>query len=340
MMQGKLAELFIDITLRGGAKAQIKDIKDRIEATDKALAKNAVFYQAVTGEKIRQMGRLAENQEKLARVDQRTYGKLPYAGYTDKQAKAEIATEIAGKQKMIALSQAELKALSGKRGLELAQKTVQSERIKKQVEEVKNQQRLIAEHGKLGATIRQTAGLLAKAASLRTLAALGPVAAVVGTAIATAPAASPIHADTLSKSFDLLSAQIGTILLPIVDDLSIGMQKLAGFIDFLNGKKKADGKKEAGFLDWIGFQIFGPFTPFIKNKGEEPTRPATGPAHWEAFDQTWRRIQQEIAGRGPLEQQIFDIQMQNLPAQTLALQQIAVNTKPANQPPPPPALPP
>ncbi len=311
----KLSELFIDITLRGGAKAQIKSIKEQIESTDRALAKNAVFYEAVTGEKIRQMSKLAENQEQLAKVDQRTYGKLPYAGYADKQAKADVETEIAGKQKMVALSQAELRALSGKRGMELAQKTVQADRVKKQVEEVKNQQLMIAQYGKLGATIRQMGGL-ASMASPGALLGLGIGGLTVGHAV---QQASPVHADMLSKSFDLLAAQIGTLLIPVVTSLSFALQQMSKGVESF--AQKAD-KFEDSLPQWLKklidpsglFQINKEGPRFVKPGEEQPDRPATMPAHFEAFNQAWKRIQQQAASTGPLEQRILDVQMKMLEA--------------------------
>jgi len=343
-MQGQLAQLFVDITLRGGAKAQLLDMKEKIEASDRALANNAQKYQNVTSGKIIQMSKLAERQHDLAKVDQRTYGKLPYAGYAGKQAKADVETEIASKQKMIALSKAELQALSGKRGAELAQKTLQSERIKKQVEEVKNQQRLVAEHGKLGATIKQTAGLANMAGAMK---ALGPIWAIIGAAVATAPAASPTHADMLSKSFELLSAQIGTLLLPIVTGLSGALQNMADKIKQITDQIPENAKTTAAnTVSGTGWLVTG-LPKAIKEwmmatmngrpveQLNKPARPATMPASFEQFDQTWRRIQQEVAGRGDLEQKIFDVQMKNLEA----LNKIAANTAPQNAPPPPPALP-
>lgn len=342
-ISGQLANLFVDITLRGGAKAQIKDIKDRIESTDKALANSAVFYKAVTGEKIRQMGKLADNQRSLSKVDQRTYGSMPYAGYANKQAKADVASEIAGKQKSIALSRAELQALSGKRGVELATKTVQADRVKKQVEELKNQQIMVAQYGKIGATIRQAG------ASMSILGKLSPTT-LIGASVAGISAgyagsqASPERAATLSTSFDLLAAQIGTHLLPAMDALSGAAQSAAN----LFGKipKPAPGTY-AGTGTLIGAGIGTIILPglgtiiggiigsiggsFFKGK-DEPTRTATGPAHFEALDQAWRRIQQQAASTGDLEQQLLQIQVANLPQQTRALNQIAINTTPQGQP--------
>lgn len=294
------------------------------------------------------MTELAKNQHDLATRDQQFYGKLPYSQYADKQAKADIETEIAGKQKMIALSQAELKALGGKRGLELAQKTVQSDRVKKQVEEIKNQQMMVAQHGKLGATIRQNA-ILARTALAGPLG-VGAAAAAVGGAIAaTVPSASPAHADMLAKSFELLSARIGTLLLPTVDMLALYLQKAANAVKRFEDRFPGAGDAIAGGIEGFIKGIFsGPFGiahDLLSNAGgpgrprEEPTRTATMPAHFEAFDQAWRRIQQQAASTGPLEQELLAIQMANLPQQTRALNQIAANTTPANAPAPRPPLP-
>lgn len=301
-----------------------------------------MFYQAVTGEKIKQMNRLADNQANLAKVDQRTYGKLPYAGYADKQAKADVATELASKEKMIALSKAELKAISGKRGLELAQKTVQSDRIKKQVEEVKNQQMMIAQYGKIGATIRQNAALAKTAMSILspgTLLGAGVAGITVGKAV---QEASPLHADTLTKSFDLLAAQLGTILLPSIDILSRALQDAAGVVGDFQKQFPGVGTTIASSVRTFLGGFFGPLGPLaaiISPPGapKPPDRPATMPASFEAFDQAWRRIQQQAASTGDLEQQLLTLQMNNLPSQTAALQQIATNTAAS---PPPPQLPP
>lgn len=353
MPGGQLANLFVDITLRGGAKAQLKDIKERIESSDRALAKNAVFYKAVTGEKIRQMSKLAENQYDLAKIDKSTYGSMPYANYADKEKKADVETEIAGKQKSIALSQGEIKALKGKQGIELAGKTMQEGRIKKQVEEIKNHNMMVAQYGKIGASIMQAgkglSGVLSKMPnlSLGGLMGMGVAGLTVGHAVSQA---SPLHMETLTKSFDLLAASIGMHLLPMIDFLSVKMQGLSTYIE-----KSAIPSSHAfsesiklhteAFTSLEGFgRLLGTYLGIIpagtqrgKNKDDdkEPDRPATKPAHFESFDQSWRRIQQEAASTGTLEQRTLDIQMRILEATN----RVVVNTAPGNTPAPPPPLP-
>lgn len=330
----KLAELFVDITIRGGARAQLLDMKEKIEATDRALANNAQKYQNVTSGKILQMNKLAERQMDLAKVDQRTYGSLPFGRFADKQAKADVETEIANKQKLVTLSQAEMRALSGKRGAELAQKTVQSERVKKQVEEIKNQQMMIAQHGRLGGTIMQMASMAKLAMGGPIGIAAGAVAAVGATAVATAGAASPVHSDMLSKSFTLLAAQIGTLLLPIIEDMAYALQIASDAVGWF-------GDKINDFLavvpQWLKQGVDPTGVLGVNKEGalhrsqRQLDRPASMPASFEAFEQSWRRVQQEAASTGPLEQRILDVQMRNLEA----LNQIVTNTTPRSSPPSP-----
>jgi hypothetical protein len=372
-MSQKIADLFIDINLRGGGKIELLALRDKILASDKALANNADMYGRQTSAKIKQMTEIAKRAAELAKSDQSTYGSMKYGKAADAQANAEIEREIANRQKSIALSKAERAVLAGRRGdvsarmeakdtadallknqekaialgkaeltlhkgkqgAEVAQKTLQAERIKKQVDEVKLHQRMVAEHGKIGATLRERASLLSRI-SPGALMGLGIGGITVGHAVGQA---SPIHAETLSKSFDLLAAHIGTLLLPVVDQLSFALQRAAvAAEEFRNRANNVQDSmplwlKE--FLDpggYFGLNPNGTVYNEQNPRNGQPQRPATMPAHFEAFDQAWKRIQQEAAGRGPLEQQIYDLQMRNLPAQTAALQTIAANMP--NQPPP------
>lgn len=329
MISRPIADLFIDISLRGGGKAELLALEEKVKAADQSLMSNGSLYRQQMKDKINQLDKLADKHAKLSVIDREGYSGQQFAAYAKRQAATDINVEMAAKEKGIALSKAELKALQGKRGIELAQKTVQEDRIKKQVAEVKNQQMMVAQYGRIGATIRQNAAMLRAGM----VAAGGPAAAMAGVAAATVPAASPIHAETLAKSFELLNARIGTLFLPAVDAVSLKLQLFADIIGKANDKMP-DWLKASATEASLNVATAGTYSTLLKLAGwlagekKEPDRPATMPARFEAFDQSWRRIQQEAASRGTAEEKIYQIQMQNLPAQTALLQQIAGQKNP------------
>lgn len=291
--QSKLAELFIDITLRGGGKVELIGLQNQIRAFDKSLANGGDLYKRQTDAKLNQMGQLADRQGKIAQMDAKTYSSAKY--------------------------------------LEVARKQASADRLRQQATEIKNYQQLVAQHGRLGAmaiSLRQKfAG--AGNVSLQSAMGIGIGGMTAGHALSQA---SPLAADTLSKSFDLLAAQLGTNLVPIVMQVSRGMQILSEWVGEASRMFQGAGGGNNGGpglleraqdqLAILIHQAMGSNRDAARvavqqNNRERPQGAmlaSLGPAQFQSFENAWKSIQQSAAGRGPLEERIFEIQTQQLEA--------------------------
>jgi len=166
---GKLAELFIDLTLRGGAaKVDLLSLKRQVEAMDESLANGAKKYHAQTQGKLVQLGKIADREGQLAQLDLKTYQSAKYT--------------------------------------EVAKKTAYTSFLRQKAEEVKQNKIIEAQYGKIGAMVLRLRGAAATG-PLAALIAAG--AAGVYYAANAVQKTSPDLSTTFDRSRDLYHAEIG-----------------------------------------------------------------------------------------------------------------------------------
>lgn len=135
--------------------------------------------------------------------------------------------------------------------------------------------------------------------------------------------ASPDTYKTLTTSFDLLSATIGTALIPaalevskIFQGLSQGIAPVARFFRDNRAAGLSLISPTLGLTDVI-------FEALRGKPAEKPDMANTMPASFQSFEQGWRTIQQQAASNGPLETQLLQVQLDNLQAARDNNQQIS-----------------
>ncbi len=296
---GQLAELFIDITLRGGGKVQLQSLRDQIDAADKSLANNATLYKLHTQGKLDNMGELAEKQEKLAALDVKTYKSKEYA--------------------------------------DMAAKRAQTDRVRLQATEAKNFADLTAKYGKFGATVLQArekfAAMLPWPLNQIAGSASAPAAAAAAfmAAIHFAKTTSPEAAGTFDKSMQLVEMSIGRIFIPMLVQASGALQGLSKTIDAIS-KAKVGGVNVAGAITQatIDASPVGPIMRFFNwindlTGGTEISLPNARGHFGGSMDAVWRETMMGSAEGGPLERRIAQEQL-------LALQELVGLARNAPQP--------
>ena len=346
-VNGKIADLFIDLTLRGAGPVELASLKNKIAEADKALSNGAEMYKQQTKDKIRLLDELAEKQAKLAAIDMKTYGSERYVQVARKQAHTESMMQKAAEAK----SYGDLVAKHGKFGAQM----ISIGRAMNKVNPLRG--------------VGAVAGAL-NAVSIPAMLGMGVAGMTVGHAV---QSASPAAHDTLMKSFDLLAATLGQHLIPAVIAVANRLQQMADAIDGRTAMRPPGPGNEEWYQRWVrpftpdgirrGGEALGtrwfdngtyvnlgrdylsqlPMAGILSNfipKSQGPltdaqraarnnewaagdadrrqanaartSLPATMPAQFNSIEQVWRNIQQQAASRGPLEERIMQIQERTL----------------------------
>ncbi len=326
-MQGQLAELFIDITLRGGGKVELVSLRDKIRAADKSLENSGDLYKRQTKAKIDQLGTLADRQKQLAAMDIKTYG--------------------------------------SKRYLDLMMKQTQSDRVRQQAEELRLLQKTTVERGK-GVAIMQllknrmisgNTGAIPKTAATSGPggALLSSTAQVAGAALQVAPivaaitaaiytginlarGASPVADKTYEGSWKMLTNEIGMTLVPALMGLSRDIQTMARALERFRRSPSgqasggvASGAVESNPLTWLhryNMWVVGLFAG-AQQDAQAMLTSSQHQSQFRSFEEGWKATQQEAASGGSIEARLLQ---QAMEANQIA-RQIADNTgRPAPRP--------
>lgn len=250
MVGGKLAELFIDINLRGGGKVALISMRDQLKAYDKSLENNASLYNRQADAKIALTDRMAEKQAKLLDLDEKFYRSKKYGRMLNAQAETNFRQATNESLKGGLTEQAAhanfLSNFGTRRQHETVLRDIQKDRNAKQREELMQLQRTTLERGKATAIMQLLKNRMATgntaaiggigtggagfAMAARAAGAIGgPIgmavtAAVAGTAAAISGAiyagiqlarsASPNANATYEGSWKMLTNEIGMVLIP------------------------------------------------------------------------------------------------------------------------------
>lgn len=223
----KLAQLFIDISLRGGGKVELAALRDELRSFDKALDNSANLYQRQTIAKIAQIQKIAGKRYQMAELNRATYGTSRFQQMAMADATASNAEERASVTKQIAYSKAQLDLTTSMEGKELSRARIQRDRIDKQRMEVENWRRMVAEQGVVGASLQKVQDKLGGISQLTSTLSLAGAAGGALSLFGAVGSASPETLNTLTGSFRLLGAEIGTVFLPAVLDVARWVQQMA-----------------------------------------------------------------------------------------------------------------
>ena len=271
---GKLAELFIDLTLRGGSKIQLVSLKRQADELARSMEGGGKRYRAQIAGQMAQLEKIVELEGRRAKIEAEAY--------------------------------------NSPRGRRLAQETAQVDIAKQQAQEIKNTAILEAKYGKVGAMAIKARNAMASSGAggmmggVGSIAmAAGPMAAAVAAIFAAnhaARTASPDTAATFDSSLKLVTMEIGQHLVPALIAASSALQ----------GIGNVAGNNVVKEFFRAAFRTRG-FEALSRMMGGA-TPAATQPAQFQSFEQGWRTIQQQAASRGPLEERMLEIQLQQLEA--------------------------
>lgn len=311
----KLAELFIDISVRGGGKVELIDLHNKIKASDKALANNAGEYERLTRGKIRQLGKLADRQSKLAQEDYKTYGSKRYLDLLRKE-------DAAGKEMSRTEEYRDFQKNVVEKGKGRAVLGALFQRFR-----TGN-----AAEGGLGGGALGTAASVAGAAGQAAAIAAPVAAAVAGVFYASlrlAAGTSENAESLLSGSWKMVMNEIGMNLLPVLVEFSRALQEAARIVRDNKGAMSFVSSIARGLWDTSGIgAVTNGLNLMVGNGGMLASSSAK--ASFSGFEDGWRRIQQEAASGGSLEAQLLQQQIEA----NIKLQQLVQNTAPASQPQP------
>lgn len=353
MAGGKLAELFIDISLRGGGKVELMALRDQIDAADKSLANNATLYRMQTAGKIDNMRELAEAQAKLAKLDTETYKSKYYSDFAAKQAIAQKTTEQADAARKNAAMEAEFKAgkidnmreaaayqekesqlylkmYKSKEYADYAAKQAGADRIRQQAEESKNYAKLTAEHGKFGAAVinakQKFAAMLPWPLNQIASSASVPMAAMaaVGAMVHAGKASSPEAASTMDKSTQLVSMAVGDTFAPVTLKVAGIMQSLAWAVRKINDSGIWTYGDDTAIGNGI-INIRNHINPLRWFANDTELSLPNSHGRFGSIESGWRDLMAASSTGGPLETQIAQQQLE-------ALNKLIENTNPQNQP--------
>ncbi len=361
----KLAELFVDITMRGGAKVQLKSLRDQIQSFDNSLKNNASLYKRQTDAKLDQLNKIAAREKEIAKLDQATYGSKKYANVAANRADTDFERMIAGSKKKSAIDQAMhanfMKNFGSRKQVGMVEASIQAEKNKQQQDELKLLQRTTMERGKGMAVLQllknrmasgNTAAMggaaggssLSGAASLAGLAVpaaaiTAAVTAAIYMGIQLAKGASPNAAATYEGSWKMLTNEIGQSLIPALTNLSKTLQNAA--IVWRNAKNSAVGAA-AGTVASAAWNASVPgmawnYATWLLSKaaGDQGGMLTSNDhkANFISFEEGWRRVQQDAASGGSLEAKL--LQQAILGNQIAAQSAASLNTIAGNPPVPP-----
>lgn len=357
-MGQKLAELFVDITLRGGAVKEMRSLKEETRKLDRSLS-DLNNRRRDTGALIEREMRNAQRKKSLFDFDEQEYSSSKYRKRSDAVADANFSEKLNLSAKSATEDEANhatfMKNYRTRHQQEIVVRDIQKDKNKREQEELLLLQRTTLERGKgfaimqmmknrfmsgntasmeigVGAggskglnTAAQVAGALG---SGPLLAVTGAVTAAIYAGIQLAKSASPNAAATYDGSWKLVTNEIGQSLIPALMTVSRGLQGLAGIIE--SWKNSEAAKATGGFLDAIGFKILGPFDSLFKSMSKDGMYMSSQhQSRFTSFEEGWRRVQQDAASGGSLEAKLLQ---QAIIGNQIAAQ-IATNT---GRPPPMP----
>lgn len=305
MMAGsQLAQLFVDITMRGGGKVDLKKFNDLLKEADKSLANNASLYQRQSKAKLDQLDLLARKQAALSQLDYKTYGSQRYANYMKTQVMANrqsaIAAEMANYQQNVAQRggfSAVMRGLGGR---------------------LKSGETQMGFGGGAMGVAGSVAGAVGAAAQ-----AAAPIAAAVAgvfyASLRAASSASDNASSLLSGSWKMLTNEIGTMLLPVLVEFSRALQwaaqKVREFRENGGGRVVATGAGVVGGA-MVGGAVAGPVGAIIggvvggiagffagRGNGGPMLASSNAQAGFSSIEGAWKRVQSEAASGGSLEAQ-------------------------------------
>jgi len=155
------------------------------------------------------------------------------------RAKVDQTSERAAVTKQIAYSKAQLDLTNSMEGKELSRARIQRDRIDKQRMEVENWRRMVAEQGVVGASLQKVQDKLGGISQLTSTLSLAGAAGGALSLFGAVGSASPETLNTLTGSFRLLGAEIGTVFLPAVLDVARWVQQMSQRFRELSPETKA-----------------------------------------------------------------------------------------------------
>ncbi|HWH77335.1 MAG TPA: hypothetical protein VNT76_08180, partial [Candidatus Binatus sp.] len=139
---------------------------------------------------------------------------------------------------------------------EIANLAAQNKRLEKQRDELANYRQMVAENGKISTILDQVQNKVAAIGKAATVAYLAMDAAILG-AVA---AASPDVFQTFTGSLKLLSAEIGTIFLPMVIQTAYWLQQAAAYVRNLTPETREQ------ILSWAKWAVVGTGVVMVLSK--------------------------------------------------------------------------
>lgn len=360
-MGSRLAELFVDITLRGGAVKEMKSLKEESFKLNRALGDlktRTRDFGALTEREMRN----AQKTQRLFDFDEKLYQSPKYRKSRDAVADADFSRKSVQSVQESQQDQANhanfMKNYGMRRQQEIVLRDIQKDKNKRQQDELLLLQRNTLERGKgyavmqllknrlvsgstanmgigIGSGGSQTTNIAAKTAgaiggmfSIWSLAITGAVTGAIYAGVQLAKSASPDAAATYEGSWKLVTNEIGQSLIPALTTVSRGLQGLASIIAAWKNSDAA--KNTESFLDAIGFKILGPFDSFFKSLNQDGMYTSSQhKARFTSFEEGWRRVQQDAASGGSMEAKLLQ---QAIEGNQIAAQ-IAMNTgRPAPRP--------
>lgn len=317
MANQKLAELFVDLTLRGA-----EDIRKQVAAAGVALQGNAKLYKQVARDKIAAMTELFSKQRQLASVDEKMYGTSAF--------KQMLAGQSATSRKMrLNEEYRSFLETSAEKGRGLATFGALAKSFFTGNTEV----------GRFGGGAMGAAATVAGAAGRVSIISTA-VAGAIYAGVRMAAGASDNAASLLSGSWKMVTNELGQVFLPLLVEVCRALQSFAEIIR--NIKDSQFGQGAAASAGYIGTGVHSlsigvgnllrdsPLGRMLAGTGGSRNLLASAntQAGFSSIEDAWRRIQSQAASGGSLEAQLLQ---QNIEA-NISLAQIVTNTAPVNQP--------
>lgn len=241
MLQGKLAELFVDLTLRGNPKAYLLDLKRQSEALSQTLGANSKQFNAFANGTLKQMAQIAKHNREMFANEEAFLQTPKFRQYAKFEAEGNASKRVYELKLATATAQEELKIEKTQKGRDRALAEAQLRRIQRQKAEREEWNRLVAEKGKVGAYLYKAQE---KIADMSAVSHSLPGSSMVGMGVgalgfgAMLHNASPEGFNTLTGSFQLLSGEIGQVFLPMVMDVARQIQQLTWWFRSLSKEQK------------------------------------------------------------------------------------------------------
>jgi hypothetical protein len=250
MITGRLAELFVDITLRGADTVVAQ--RNRINELDAVMQTSGRLYSRVAADRLDVMRRLADAESNVLAIDKKIYESKPYANAADARARRGLAGDAAAMARERADLLAQQRVLQSPLAIDNARAQLQNDRVRKQNTELQQWNQLVAEKGKALAVVAKLADTMRQVQdAARTTSIYAGALTAAGTAAVAA--ASPDIFGTFTGSLKLLSAEIGTIVAPMLIDFAAILQRVANWVRSLDDETKESILTGAKWVAIIGF---------------------------------------------------------------------------------------